>query len=249
MNQPPQVADVWFRDVTDDAETCRAADSLPDWRTRFAALGFHHIGYLGEYRIPGGALWVHEVLSSANGDAYLTLALLPDHPLRSDPRTTPTATLESALEDGSILITTTYPEYLWRLDHPKAGVYLEGWSEATPEELWQHHRQHVEQRALERDSSVLPHVSMALRLWIAERCNEVGDHVAVMALMAGVAAFLWIFLSLVRLMDWLDAWVRVRFGALRPLFYFLGLAAIAAAGVGLVRSRVMRAWLAGQWFA
>jgi hypothetical protein len=249
MAQPPQATDVWFRDVTEDAAACRAADHVPELRRGFENLGFGRVGFLGEYQLPGGALWVHEVLSSADGAAFVTVALAPDHPLRSAPRTIPTATLESALEDGSIVITTTYGEYLWRLHHPKAGLYLEGWSEATLEELWRRHQQRVEELVLERNSSVLRHASMPLRLWIAERCNEVGNHVAVVALLLGVLAFMGTFISLMRLKDWLDAWARGWFGAFWPLFWFAGILAIAGAGVWLVRSRAVRAWLAGQWLA
>jgi hypothetical protein len=192
---------------------------------------------------------VYEVLSNASGAAFLTLALAPDHPLRWEPRTLPAATLESGLEDGSIIVTTTSPEHLWRLDHPKAGVYLQGWSEATPEELWQRHRQRVEELALERDSSVLRHVAMPLRLWIAGRCNEVGNCVALVALSMGVAAFVGVLIPLVRLKDRLDGWGRVWFGGFWPLVWFVGTLAIAVAGLWMVRLRVVRGWVAGQWVA
>jgi hypothetical protein len=249
MTNPPQDTEVWFRDVTEDSEACRAVDNVPELRTGFHKLGFRRVGFLAEYRLPGKDPWIQEVLTSADGAAFLTLALLPDHPLRSEPRTIPTATLESALEDGSLLITTTYPEYLWRLNHPKAGLYLEGWSEAAPEELWRRHQQRVEDLALERDSPALRHVSMPLRLWIAQRCNEIGSYVAVVALLVGVVAFGWVFISLVRLKDWLDAQARLWFGAFWPVFWLVGLLALVGVGVWLVRSRVVRAWLAGQWLA
>jgi hypothetical protein len=249
MNKPSQDCDVWFRDVTEDPEACRAADDLPELRTRFENLGFRRVGFLGEYWLPGEAPCVHEVLSSADGGAFLTLALAPDHPLRSDPRTLPTAILESSLEDGSIIITTTYPEHLWRLDHPKAGVYLEGWREAAPEELWGRHQQRVEDLALERDSSVLLHVSMPFRLWIAQRCNEVGNYVALVALLMGVVAFVGVLIPLVQLKDWLDAWARVWFGAFWPLVWFVSTLALVVAGMWMVRLRVVRGWLVGQWLA
>jgi hypothetical protein len=249
MNQARQENDVWFAEVTEDPEACRTADHVPELRTSFETLGFRRVGFLGEYQLPGGAVWVHEVLSSANGDAFLTLALIPDHPLRSEPRTIPSAILGSGLEDGSIIITTTSREHLWRLDHPKAGVYLEGWSEATPEELWRRHQQRVEELGLERGSLVLRHVSMPLRLWLAKRCNEVGNHVAVVALMLGMVALVGTFISFMQLKDWLDAWGRVWFGAVWPLFSLAGILAIGVTGVWLVRLRAVQAWLVGQWFA
>lgn len=249
MAQATQATDVWFRAVTEDVEACQAAHPVPEWRPGFAKLGFRHIGFLGEYESPGGPFWVHEVLASANGAAFLTLLLAPDHPLRSRPRTIPTAVLESALEDGSIIITTTYREHLWRLHHPKAGVYLEGWSEASAEELWRRHQQRVEDLVLERNSPVLRHDSMPLRLWIAERCNRVGTHVAVVGLVLGVAAFTPAFISLVRLKDWLDAWARGWAGAFWPLFWFGSVLALVGAGIWIVQVRVVSAWRAGQWLA
>jgi hypothetical protein len=190
------------------------------------------------------------VLTSPKADAFLTLTLSPEHPLQREPRTIPTAILESGLEDGSVILTTNYPEHLWRLNHPKAGLYLAGWAEAAPEELWRRHRQRVEDLALERDSPVLPHVSMHLRLKIAERCNEVGNHVAVIALLFGVVTFIvGVVIPFVRLQDWLDAQGRAWFGAFWPLFRLVSLGAVFMAGWWVARSRVARGWLAGQWFA
>jgi hypothetical protein len=249
MNAPPPKRYVWFRDLTENAQACRAADHVPELRTRFDFLGFRHVGFLGEYRVPGGALWVYEVLSSASASAFLTLAMAPDHPLRSAPRSRPSATLESALEDGSIVITTTYPEPLWRLDHPKAGVYLEGWGEAAPEELWRRHQQRVEEFGRKRDSAVLRHVSMPLRVWIAERCNEVGNHVAVVALLMGAVAFVPVLVSLVRLEEWLNCLAPVWFGAFRPLAWSVGTLAVVFAGAWLVRRQVVQGWRLGQWLA
>jgi hypothetical protein len=177
-----------------------AADYVPELRAGFEELGFRRVGFLGEYEMPGKpTLWVYEVLSSANGDAFLSLYDATVGPLRNQPRTVRTATLETALEDGSIIITTTHDKHLWSLDHPRAGMYLEGWSEASPEELWYQHQQRVESLVRKRDSSVLRHDSMPLRLWIAGRCIQIGSHVAIVALLMGFAAFLAILITLVRL--------------------------------------------------
>jgi hypothetical protein len=249
MSKLPHDTEVWFRDVTEDSEACQVADNLPEWRTGFENLGFRRVGFLAEYQLPGGAFWVHEVQSSPKGDAFLTLALLPDHPLRNGPRSIPSAILESGLEDGSIIITTTNPKHLWRLNHPKAGFYLEGRSEATPEELWRRHQQRVKNLVLGRDSSVLRHVSMPLRLWIAQRSNEVGNYIAVVAFLLGFVTFVWMLISICSLKGWLDAWARVWFGVFWPLFWLVGFFAIVLVGGWIVRSRVVRAWLAGQWFA
>src|SRR5262245_26582818 len=250
MKQARRDTHVWFRDITEDWAVRWDADCVPELRIGFEKLAFRSIGFLGEYQVPGGSLWVHEVLASPKADAFLTLTLSPEHPLKREPRTIPTAILESGLEDGAIIITTNSPEHLWRLNHPKAGVYLEGWSEANPEELWRHHQQRVEDLALERDSAILRHVSMRLRLWIAERCNEVGNHVAVLALLFGVVAFVvGILIPFVRLVDWLDARFRGWLGVFWPLFWFVAIFAIVVLGWWIARSRVVRGWLVGQWFA
>ena len=250
MKQARRDADVWFRDITEDWAVRWGADCVPELRIGFENLAFRSIGFLGEYQVPGGSLWVNEVLASPKADAFLTLTLSPTHPLKRESRTIPTAILESGLEDGSIIITTNSPEHLWRLNHPKAGLYLDGWSEANPEELWRHHQQRVEDLARERASAILRHVSMRLRLWIAERCNEVGNHVAVLALLFGVVAFVvGILIPFVRLVDWLDAPFRGWFGVFWPLFWFVAIFAIVVLGWWLARSRVVTGWLVGQWFA
>jgi hypothetical protein len=96
----------WFRDVTNDRAARRSADHLPELRAAFEELGFRQGGFLGEFNPPGD-LWVYEVLSSPQADAFLTLALAPRGPLITKTRTIPTALLETAMEDGSIVITTT----------------------------------------------------------------------------------------------------------------------------------------------
>lgn len=250
MNQPPKKYDIWFRDVTGDSKSCQAADRVPELRSGYEKLGFRRVGFLGEYQTPGGTLSVHEVLSSANDSTFLTLTLAPDYPLiKSEPRTFPNAVLESALEDGSIIITTTYRERLWRLNHPKAGLFLESSSEATPEELWSLHQRRVEEVVARRGSSLLRHNSMSLRLWIEERCNEVGNYVALFALCVGLAAFVEGMALLIRLGDWLNAWGRAWLGAFFLPFWFVVLISIAVAVLWLIRSEVVRGWRVGQWFA
>jgi len=240
----------WFRDMTDSPGAEQAADYVPELRAGFEELGFRRVGFLGEYEMPGKpTLWVYEVLSSANGDAFLSLYDATVGPLRNQPRTVRTATLETALEDGSIIITTTHDKHLWSLDHPRAGFNLEGWSDASPEELWHRHEGRVEDLVRKLDSLVLRHDSMALRLWIAGRCIQVGTHVAFVALLMGFTAFVAVLITLVRLKDWLQAGVGAWFGPFWPLFWFAGLLAILAAGAWLVRNRVVQGWLGGQWLA
>jgi hypothetical protein len=250
MNRIERDTRDWFRDMTDVPGAEQAADNVPELRAGFEELGFRRVGFLGEYEMPGKpTLWVYEVLSSANGDAFLTLYRAPDGPLRNKPRIVRTATLETALEDGSIIITTTHDKHLWSLDHPRAGVYLEGWSEVSPEELWYRHQQRVEDLARKRDRSVLRHDSMPLRLWIAGRCIQIGSHVAFVALLMGLAAFVAVLITLVQLKDWLQAGVGAWFGQFWQLFWFAGLLVILAVGVWLVRNRVVLGWLGGQWLA
>ena len=250
MNRLERDTRLWFRDMTDAPGAEQAADQVPEMRAGFEKLGFRHVGFLGEYEMPGKpTLWVYEVLSSANGDAFLTLYRAPDGPLRNKPRIVRTATLQTALKDGSIIITTSHDKHLWSLDHPRAGVYLDGWRGALPEELWHQHQQRIETLVQKRVSSVLRHDSMLLRLWIAGRCIQVGSHVAFVALLMGFAAFVAVLITLVRLKDWLQAAVGAWFGPFWQLFWFAGLLAILAAGVWLVRNRVMQGWLGGQWLA
>jgi hypothetical protein len=91
---------------------------------------------------------------------------------------------------------------------------------------------------------------MRLRLWIAERCNEVGNHVAVLALLCGVVAFVvGILIPFVRLVDWLNPRFRGWFGVFWPLFWFVAIFAIVVLGWWIARNRVVRGWLVGQWFA
>src|SRR5215471_15102126 len=134
MNRIERDTRDWFRDMTDAPGAEQAADNVPELRAGFEELGFRRVGFLGEYEMPGKpTLWTYEVLSSASADAFSTLYRAPVGPWRDKRRIVQTATLHTALEDGSIIITTTHDKHLWSLDHPRAGVYLEGWSEASPE--------------------------------------------------------------------------------------------------------------------
>lgn len=250
MSQSPQKNDIWFRDVTEDSEACQTADRVSELRRDFERLGFRRVGFLGEYQTPGGILWVHEVLSSTNGDAFLTLTLVSDQPLtRRGPRTIPTAILQSALEDGSILITTTCREHRWRLNHPKAGLYLEDWVEATPEELWHRHQQRIGEVIAERNSLVLPHVSMSLCLWIQERCRKIGNYVALVAVCVCFIIAMEGWLLFWQLEHWLNAGILVPFGVFGLPLWLVSFFAMAAVVMWLIRNEVVRGWRVGQWFA
>src|SRR5438034_2997574 len=75
-------------------------------------------------RPPGATLFPYTTLfrsTSPDEDAFLTLALAPADFLKTEPRTIPIAILQTALTDGSVIVTTNSPGQLRLLNHPKAG--------------------------------------------------------------------------------------------------------------------------------
>src|SRR5438045_2032735 len=117
-----------FVDLSGVEDAWALADQTPELRAGFEKLGFRHLGLIG-HNLGEGTLWVYEVLVSPKRDAFLTLVLHPDHPLKTKPRILPSATLQTALSDGSVINTTTCPMQYRLLNHPKAGSYLDGWDE------------------------------------------------------------------------------------------------------------------------
>jgi hypothetical protein len=240
-----------FHDVTNDPAARARVDQLPESRVRLEKLGFRPLGFLGDELIPGQTPWVHEVLASPQGDAFVTLALSPPHPLQTRPRTIPTLVLHTVLEDGSIIITTTFPEYLRFLDHPKAGSYLDGSTDISPEEIWQWHKERALEIAGARESSPLRHDSMRLRIWIGDRCYRVSSFVArvvVVSVEVVTVAFIVAFSEVMRSFRvQLAAWFGAAFW--QTLFWLVGVLLIAAAGLFVLWSRVKAAWRVGQWLA
>jgi hypothetical protein len=239
-----------FSDVTDDRDARAHVDHIPESRACLEQLGFRPVGFLGDELIPGQT-WVHEVLASPQGDAFVTLALSPPHPLTTKPRIIATLVLHTVLEDGSIIITTTCPEYARFLDHAKVGSYLEGCSGASAKEIWQRHKERVAEIAGARESSPLRHDSMRLRIWIGERCYQVSSFVArvvVSSVIVVTAAFM---IGFSEFMHLFRLQIAVWFGAAfwQSLGWAIGILLIGTAGLWILRSRVEAAWRVGQWLA
>jgi hypothetical protein len=236
-----------FSDVTADEEARACVDQLPEPRAAFANLGFRQLGFLGDNPIPGGAVWVHEVLMSPNGEALLTLAFCPPDPLRFRPRAIPTLTLHTALADGSLVVTTSCPEYLRFLHHPRAGSCLEGLPGAVPEDLWHRHEQRVEAFSQVRNSPVLRHDSMALRIKVADRCDAISVFAARWVVLSVALVWLSLGSSAIGLMN--------RFNVLFQPWFGMHLALIASSLVAMaamlwtLRNQVVRGWLGGEWLA
>jgi len=232
--------------MTADVDAALRADQLPEPRADFANLGFRELGFLGDNPIPGGPIWVHEVLMSPNGEALLTLAFSPPDPLRYRPRAIPTLTLQTALADGSLIVTTSCPEYLRFLHHPRAGSYLEGLPGAVPEELWQSHEQRVEAFSQVRNSPVLRHDSMALRITIADRCHAISVFVARWVVLSVVFVLIGSTGSYIGLMHRLNVLFQPWFGV---AIAFLGSALLGIVAMWTLRNQVVRGWLGGEWLA
>jgi hypothetical protein len=135
------------------------------------------------------------------------------------------------------------------LDHPKAGVHLEGLPDATPVDLWRQHQERVAELSGERFSPVLRHDSMSLRIWIAERCREIGNFVALAGLFIGFLAFVGVLASILQFMEWFNAQARAWFGPWFPLFWLVGIFLMCGAAMWLGRRRVLGGWLGGHWLA
>jgi hypothetical protein len=240
-----------FHDVTNDPQARGRVDQLPESRVRLEKLGFRPLGYLGDELIPGQTPWVHEVLTSPEGDAFATLALSPPHPLQTRPRTIPTVVLHTVLEDGSIIITTTFPKYLRFLDHPKAGSYLDGSTDVSPEEIWQWHKERVAEIAGVRECSPLRHDSMRLRIWIGERCYLVSSFVTRMVVVSVEVVTVAFIIAFSQIMDAFHLQLVRWFGAAfwRTFYWLIGVLLIVAAGWFVLWSRVQAAWRVGQWLA
>jgi hypothetical protein len=235
-----------FSDVTFDEDAPRHADQLPEPRAAFLTLGFRQVGLLGDNPIPGEAVWVHEVFTAANEEAFLTLGFSPPDPLVFRPRSIPTSTLHTALQNGSLIVTTTCPEYLRFLNHPKAGSYLEGCGVAAPSELWQLHGQRVDTISRERNSPALRHDSMRLRIQIADRCVLISYFVARWVVLSVALVLLGSGISLVGMMHRLGVQFQAWFGI--PLA-LLGSTALGIGAMWTARNQVVRGWLGGEWLA
>jgi len=235
-----------FSDRTPDDDARARADQLPETRATFASLGFLQVGFIGDNPIPGGEVWVHEVLKSGSGLAFLTLALSPPDPLSFRPRTLPASTLHSALADGSLIVTTTCPQYLRFLHHPRAGCFLEGMPGAAPEELWKCHEQRVEEISGARNSGILRHDSMGLRILIADRCCGISVFVARCVVLSVAFVLITSMCAYLGLMHRLNVFLQPWFGI---TLAFLGSSLLAIMSLWMLRKQVARSWLRGEWLA
>jgi hypothetical protein len=236
-----------FTDVTSNVEARLRADQVPEVRAGFVALGFRQIGFLGDNPIPGECVWVHEVLTDPKSEAFLTLTISPRDPLTFKPRIIPTSTLQTALADGSLVVTTTCPEYLRFLNHPKAGSYLEGLTETVPpDELWANHCQRVAEISQERGSPPLRHETMKLRIEIAERCTAISAFVARWVVLSVALILAGFISSLVGMMHRFGIQIQAWFGIPHALFIA---AILAMAATWTLRSQLVRGWLGGEWLA
>lgn len=236
-----------FADVTHDEDAVARADLVPELRAGFEALGFRPLGFLGD-RPYEGRLWVHEVLTSPEQDAFVTLALSPPSIVQLEPRTLPTAILQTALENGSIVVTTNCPGQFRLLNHPRAGSYLEGWTHATPAELWERHRQRVDEIFIDQATSLLPHETMDLRLRIAERCTAVALFVGVCGLLSWAVAFVGLGALWFQVMRWLHELFGGA-GLWGPIVFSIATLPIMAAFGWLAYNRMIISWAAGERLA
>jgi hypothetical protein len=237
-----------FVDLSGDEEAWALADQMPELRAGFEKLGFRHLGLLGHH-LGEGLLWVFEVLVSPKEDAFLTLVLHPDHPLKTKPRIVPSAILHTALSDGTIVSTTTNPMQYRLLNHPKAGSYLDGWDEATPGELWDRHRQRVAEAAAERIGPILPHDAMPLRIHIAQRLWTVGLVMFIVPVLLGLVTLVGLVVLCMQVVEWFRVLAVARGGIWLPIIFYTG-GLLAFFGMHTLGwSRLRYSWLGGEWLA
>src|SRR5437899_1054061 len=224
-----------FADVTYDDDAVARADQVPELRSHFEKLGFRSLGFMA-HRPFEHIFWVHEVLTSSEEDAFVTLALSPSNILKTEPRTVPIAILQTALANGSVIVTTNCPAQLRLLNHPKAGSFLEGRSAASAEELWDRHRERVAEIRFDEATSLLPHDTMDLRLRIAERCTAVAHFVVAFALLSAFFAFVGMGILWLEAMSWFNSQVLGGAVAWAFVFFTLGNLPLMVAFMWLVRN-------------
>jgi hypothetical protein len=237
-----------FVDLSGDEEAWALADQMPELRAGYEELGFRHVGLLG-HNLGEGMLWVHEVLVSPRQDAFLTLVLHPDHPLKTKPRNVPSAILQTALSDGTVISTTTNTMQYRLLNHPKAGSYLDGGEGATPVELWDRHRQRVDEAAAERTGPILLHDAMPLRIQIAQRLWTVGLTMFIVPLLLGLVTAVGLVALCIQVVEWFRLLAVARGGIWLPIIFYGG-GLIAFVGMRTFGwTRLQHSWLGGEWLA
>ena len=126
---------------------------------------------------------------------------------------------------------------------------MEGWSEASAEELWDRHRERVAEIRVDEATSLLPHDTMDLRLRIAERCTAVAHFVVAFALLSAFFAFVGMGILWLEAMSWFNRQVLGGAVAWAFVFFTLGSLPLMVAFMWLVRNRLVTSWAGGEWLA